>query len=63
MRRIRADRITIGTVLNNSPYAPLYVESISDNSLGDIVLRCSYSPGGYPATTLLVPPADKIEVI
>lgn len=63
MRRIRADRITPGTVLHNGYLSPLHVEEVSENSLGSIVLRCSYTPGTYPAATLLLPPDELVPTL
>jgi hypothetical protein len=63
MRRIRADRITPGTILHNGHLSPLHVEEVGENSLGSIVLRCSHTPGTYPATTLLLPPHELVETI
>lgn len=63
MRRVRADRITPGTVLLNGHLSNLHVEEVSDNSLGSIVLRCSYTPGTYPATTLMLPPDELVPTL
>lgn len=63
MRRIRADRIKPGTVLHNGHLSPLHVEEVSENSMGSIVLRCSYTPGTYPATTLMLPPDELIATL
>lgn len=63
MRRIRADRITPGTILHNGHLSPLHVEEVGINSMGSIVLRCSYTPGTYPAATMLLAPQELVETI
>lgn len=63
MRRICAARLRAGHVLHNGTLAPLHVIETGTSSLGSIVLRCAYSPDGYPATTLLLPPGELVPVL
>ena len=63
MRRICAARLRAGHVIENGRLAPLYVIETSTSSLGSIVLRCSYSPDGYPATALLLPPGELVGLL
>ena len=57
----RADALQIGDWIGQGDYPPLCIEHITTNSLGDVVLRCSYSgPGAYPGTSLLLRPEEKV---
>jgi hypothetical protein len=60
-RSTRADAINPGAVIHNGPH-PLHVEEVSCNSMGHVILRCAYSPGDYPATSLILPPAELVQL-
>jgi hypothetical protein len=59
--RKRADEVQVGDWLAEVGGAPLCVESIGSNSLGDVVLRCSFSgPGAYPGTSIMLAPEREV---
>lgn len=65
IRSVRASRVNEGDALNDGPARPpLYVVEVSSNSLGDVVLRCAYTPDpdAYPGVTLLRRPDELLEV-
>ena len=56
---VSAEDICPGAVLEDGRH----VIDISCNSGGAIILRCAYSEWGYPATSLLCAPSDKIGIL
>lgn len=58
----RADTLRPGQWIKDGNRS-LCIESIGGNSIGDVVLRCSYSgPGAYPGTSLLLRPDEPVAI-
>lgn len=58
----RADALRTGQWIDDGG-RQLCIESIGGNSIGDVVLRCSYSgPGAYPGTSLLLRPDEQVAI-
>lgn len=59
---MRADALTEGFVIANTPLAPLYIEEIGDTSAGNLILRCAYTPGTFPGISLILAPDSLLTV-
>lgn len=59
IKYIKPDDVQIGDVLADNHH----VISISENSLGHIILRCAYSADGYPATSILYEPTNLVGIV
>lgn len=61
-KQIRAEELLEDTWINDNGRL-LYVAQIRTNSMGDVVLLCSYNgPASYPCTSLLLRP-DELVII
>jgi hypothetical protein len=57
---VRAENINPGDWIKDGD-RKLYVEYADRNSMGSVVLRCSYvGPGAYPAISLLLDPNEQL---
>ena len=62
-RVVSAQNVEIGQWVRVGDRPAYCVEEISTNSLGDIVLRCSFSgPGAYPGISLLLDPSETVTI-
>lgn len=61
--QLRAEELLPGDVIKQGTHAPLHVERVSMNSMGNMLIMCSYTPGTYPGLTLILPPNEILEII
>ena len=59
----RAEELLPGDIIKQGEHAPLYVERVSTNSLGNMLIMCSYTADTYPGLTLILPPDEILEII
>lgn len=58
IKYIRPDDVQVGDILADGHH----VIDISCNSSGNIILRCAYSAGGFPATSILYEPTNLVGI-
>lgn len=61
-KTVRAYRVRQGDALVEG-FTTKYVREVSTNSQGHIVLRCAYSPDGYPASSMILEPKDTVWLV
>lgn len=63
-RVVHAESVEIGQWVIVGDRPAYCVEGISSNSLGDIILRCSFSgPGAYSSVSLLLDPCETVTIV
>lgn len=57
-----AGDVRVGEVLDNGFLAALHVAEIGSNGLGQVVLRCGFTPGTHPSVSLSRDPQEQVAV-